>query len=389
MEVGIAALGAVVPAAATLAFATWYRFKSYRPLAFSADTPFHQRVIKNLPELNQRMWTTPWLPFAWMQMIYNYLPLNRHKSDIKVKYKREIVPVLALREGFEDGQIALDWVQSHSRLAPGSPIVLVLHGMLGSSESVYIRELVDTLMYSQTAFRIVVMNNRGCGGTPLIGRQTASPSYTDDLAQAVEHIIARYPCAPIYAVGYSLGAALATLYASQTADMCPLKGIVAVSNMFNLHIDEVNLSISGKCMSRLMAHFFMQEHRHMVPVEQGFQPKTFSEALNETMVPLFHHADLWDMCQQGSTYNRMHSIAVPYLALNAIDDPVARVECVPVAAVETNTNLMFVIAPAGGHSMNAHVNLWPHSWAPNLMRSYLECLDQSHQESGSNAIPGQ
>ncbi|CAN0331008.1 unnamed protein product, partial [Scytosiphon promiscuus] len=61
-------------------------------------------------------------------------------------------------------------------------------------------------------WRAVAMNHRGCGGTLLTSGWAYNGAFTGDVRLAVNHIRGRYPDAPLYAVGYSLGASLLVKY---------------------------------------------------------------------------------------------------------------------------------------------------------------------------------
>ena len=84
-------------------------------------------------------WQTLWPLFA------------RHR--LKVNYHRQ-------RLELTDGDfLDLDWSNPVNH---GKPIVLMLHGLEGSSQSHYVRGLCSAL--NQHEFRACVMNFRGCSG---------------------------------------------------------------------------------------------------------------------------------------------------------------------------------------------------------------------------------
>ncbi|CAN0170596.1 unnamed protein product, partial [Scytosiphon promiscuus] len=84
-------------------------------------------------------------------------------------------------------------------------------------------------------WRAVAMNHRGCGGTLLTSGWAYNGAFTGDVRLAVNHIHGRYPDAPLYAVGYSLGASLLVKYLGEEGrnGHRPLAGAVSVSNPWN------------------------------------------------------------------------------------------------------------------------------------------------------------
>ena len=55
----------------------------------------------------------------------------------------------------------LIYVHRTRRAEPGSPVVLLVHGLEGSSESVYMMEMCRKLL--EAGFHVVRMNMRSCG----------------------------------------------------------------------------------------------------------------------------------------------------------------------------------------------------------------------------------
>lgn len=67
---------------------------------------------------------------------------------------------MTLKDG---GEVALDWKDEHA--APDSPIVIILPGLTGCSQTEYVKGLIFTAC--KMGIRVVVFNNRGLGGMKL------------------------------------------------------------------------------------------------------------------------------------------------------------------------------------------------------------------------------
>lgn len=65
--------------------------------------------------------------------------------------------------------------------------------------------------------------------------------------------------------------------------------------------------------------------------------------------------------------NPILGVAVPYLALNALDDPVVPEECMPYDEVQQNENTILATTPFGGHV--AFLNGWN---LLNIQKSYMD-----------------
>lgn len=69
--------------------------------------------------------------------------------------------LLELKDG---GVLCLDWLEDPAHTAD-QPIVIILHGLTGSSQSEYVKSFV--LAVQEIGARCVVFNNRGLGGVQL------------------------------------------------------------------------------------------------------------------------------------------------------------------------------------------------------------------------------
>lgn len=102
----------------------------------------------------------------------------------------------------DDGDfLDLDWHGPHDAQAP---LVLVLHGLTGSSNSPYVAGLQKAL--ASQGWASAALNWRGCSGEPNLLARSYHSGASEDLAAAIAHLRTQRPLAPLYAVGYSLGA---------------------------------------------------------------------------------------------------------------------------------------------------------------------------------------
>lgn len=105
--------------------------------------------------LQMKFWPTFWCVESRAQTVF--ASLLRQQVLPKLDYRREI---LTLEDG---GEIALDWMENNCK--PESPVILILPGLTGASQSEYIKCLVTA--GNNIGARVVVFNNRGLGGVAL------------------------------------------------------------------------------------------------------------------------------------------------------------------------------------------------------------------------------
>ena len=130
----------------------------------------------------------------------------------------------------DDGDfLDLDWHGPHDVQAP---LVLVLHGLTGSSNSPYVAGLQKVL--AAQGWASAALNWRGCSGEPNLLARSYHSGASEDLAAAIAHLRAKRPLAPLYAVGYSLGGNVLLKHLGETGQASGLQGAAAVSVPFRL-----------------------------------------------------------------------------------------------------------------------------------------------------------
>ncbi|MGD8601154.1 MAG: alpha/beta hydrolase, partial [Gemmatimonadota bacterium] len=100
----------------------------------------------------------------------------------------------------DDDFLDLEWTAEPT---PGAPIVLVLHGLEGSAQRRYMRNVCRELV--QAGVWAVAMNFRGCSGEPNRKPHYYHSGKTDDPDFVLRTLRERYPERRFGALGFSLG----------------------------------------------------------------------------------------------------------------------------------------------------------------------------------------
>ena len=140
----------------------------------------------------------------------------------------------------DGGVIAIDWSHPSPTVQPGrspgsssdepdapAPVIVMMHGLCGSSESTYIRLMTEKA--TAQGFEVAVMNARGCGRVPLVTNVGMHAARTSDFRRAVKHVRAVRPNTQVFAVGFSLGAGVLAKYLGEHGDDALLDGAVCIS----------------------------------------------------------------------------------------------------------------------------------------------------------------
>jgi predicted alpha/beta-fold hydrolase len=157
-----------------------------------------------------------WLPHAHLQTLW---PRNLSRG-LGLQRRRERVKTA-------DGDfLDLDWYGPNN-----GPLVILLHGLSGSSASAYILGLQNAI--HKLGWRSVALNFRGCSGTPNKKARSYHSGETEDIHFLCQFLRKREPRTALMAVGFSLGGNVLLKWLGEGREI-DLVGAVAVSVPFRL-----------------------------------------------------------------------------------------------------------------------------------------------------------
>lgn len=257
----------------------------------------------------------PWLPGGHLQTIYPYL------------FRRLPMPAL-VRERWDtpDGDfVEADWLPG----PPGSPLVVLFHGLEGSARSHYARAMFG--MLRAHGWRGVVPHFRGCGGSP---NRTARAYHSGDFAEIewmLRTIAQREPRVRRFAVGVSLGgnALLKWLAWSGEAAGERIAAAAAVSAPMDLATAGHRL---GRGLNRLYGWNFLRtlKRKSLSKLERFpglYDARAVSRARtlhafdNLVTAPLHGFRDTEHYWRSASSKPDLHAVALPTLVVHARNDP--------------------------------------------------------------------
>ncbi|MBA1276459.1 MULTISPECIES: hydrolase [Pseudomonadaceae] len=291
-----------------------------------------------------------WLPGGHLQTLWN--PCCRRAT--KLSRQRE-------RLWLADGDfIDLDWHGPHD---PTAPLVLILHGLTGSSNSHYVLGLQRQL--AERNWASVAVNWRGCSGEPNLLPRAYHSGASDDLTEVVAHLQAIRPLAPLHAVGYSLGGNVLLKYLGETGSTTPLHKAVAVSVPFRLDqcADRIGIGFSRvyqahfmremvayvKDKQRLFTSLGNAEHLSTLQRLGSLRGmRTFWDFDGRFTAPLHGYSDASDYYRRASSRYFLPDISIPTLLIQAEDDPFVFRHSVPEPA-ELSATTTLELHRSGGH----------------------------------------
>lgn len=279
-------------------------------------------------------------------------------------------PSLSLRRErveLPDGDfIDIDWTERSS-----GPIVLLLHGLQGSSRSHYARSLARA--FHRAGWRTAIVHFRGCSGEPNRLARSYHSGETGDVAYVASMLRRRHPGVPLAAVGVSLGGNVLLKWLGETGAANPLAAAVAVSVPFLLNraADRLEAGFARLYQWELLYSLrkAIETKRRRVPlplaVEKVSRLKTMRDFDDQVTAPLHGFRDSAHYYAESSSRQFLRFIRVPTLLIQASDDPFMTPDVIPEPR-ELSACTRLEVFPHGGH-VGFVSGTWP--WRP---RYWLE-----------------
>ena len=284
-----------------------------------------------------------WLANRHAQTIYGAL----FAPSPRVAYRRE-------RWETPDGDfVDLDFVDGPA----GSPWIHLFHGLEGSSASPYARMLMTQAR--ALGWRGSVLNFRGCSGEPNRLPRAYHAGETGDLAFVVATLAQRFPGRPLGVVGFSLGGNVVLRWLGEQGRgaAATVRAAAAVSVPYDLARGaDHSMSGAGRPYAlRLIAELRAKARAKAtlvagrVDLERTLRARTFREFDEAFTAPLHGFRDADDYYTRGSSAPWLSAIAVPTLAIHALDDPFLPSAALPLAALRANPAITLALSDRGGH----------------------------------------
>jgi len=271
----------------------------------------------------------------------------------------------------------LDWVECP---AADAPLVLVLHGLEGSSRSHYVAGLCREA--TALHLRAVVMNFRSCSGEPNRLPRLYHSGETSDFDLVLRRLLDREADGPIGLVGVSLGGNVALKWLGEHGDAVPaaVRAAAAISTPFDLAECATLLDVG---LSRaLYTDNFLRTMKPKVLAKAALlngrldlgaaqRARTFAEYDRAVTAPIFGFADERDYWARSSSRPFLPKIRRPTLLINAVNDPFIPSSALPEPEVASSPWLEAAFVPEGGHAGFLE-GPWGHrSWAERRALAFL------------------
>jgi predicted alpha/beta-fold hydrolase len=306
-----------------------------------------------------------WVPGAHLQTAWARLARSRRL----VTFEREVLTTP------DDDDLVLD----HAAGPPGSPRVLLLHGLEGIAYSRHTQGLAR--LVARAGWRATVLNFRSCARDPeRIERRLRNrrprlyhSGETGDLDLVVRALVAREPATRLCAIGFSLGGSVLLKWLGEQGARSAVHAAATISAPYDLaaaarFLDRrVGRFYAARFMRRLkdktldlMARF-PRETAHLDGARIR-AARTFGELDRCVTAPLHGFASAVDYYARASALGYLGRIAVPTLCISSADDPFFPAEAAVRARQAASAHVAFDLTAWGGHAGFVS-GRWP--WRPS------------------------
>ncbi len=287
---------------------------------------------------------------------YPFYLFNGHLETIVPSLFRKVEGIDYTREKIntpDDDFLNLDW----SRVGSDS-LLLISHGLEGDSERHYVRGLVK--LFNSRGIDALVWNNRSCGGEmnlqPILYHHGASY----DLETTVDHVLMNYDYHDIYLTGISMGGAQTLNYMGEKGQDLPsqIKKAAVYSTPCNLPSsaltlkDPSNLFYKKRFLGKLKAKMRLkaEQYPELIDLDLLDRVDNFDDFDTYFTAKLHDFKDAKDFYETVSPDQRMPSITVETLVLNALNDPLLGPECYPEDLARKKSEIVLEMPKRGGHT---------------------------------------
>ena len=265
-----------------------------------------------------------------------------------------------------------DFIDLDFSFVGSKTLVLLIHGLEGSSKSKYIASTSNHL--NQKGVDTVCFNLRSCSGEDNLLLSTYHSGKTEDVAFVIKHLLENYNYDNIVLVGFSLGGNLTLKYLGEYQEKLSskIKGGVAISVPVDITSAEQEMD---KIKNKLYVEIFFKtlknkilEKAHKFPEyplnkDKLFKATKFKHLEKLYTVPVFGFESPEDYWKKASSKPYLLKIDRPTLLVNAKDDTFLSSACYPTKAALQSKNFYLEITDYGGHcgfiqSFKTQENTW-------------------------------
>jgi predicted alpha/beta-fold hydrolase len=290
-----------------------------------------------------------WLPGGHAQTIWSAKVAHSHWPQAAPLWQRE-------RWDTPDGDF-IDIDHSPHAVDSQAPLVVMFHGLEGNTDSHYVKAMATVAQQRGWAFSLV--HFRGCSGEINRAPRAYHSGDHEEIDGVLKRFAQQYPQRSRRAVGISLGGNALMRWAGEhgAAAAAVVDSVVSVCS-------PLDLTASGHAIGRGFNRWVYtprflktmkpkavqkwQQYPGLFDLEAALRANDLFEFDNVFTAPLHGFKDTDDYWTRAAAKPVMRHIAVPALAINALNDPFVPASSLPQAR-DVSPDVTLWQPPQGGH----------------------------------------
>lgn len=318
---------------------------------------------------------TPFKPPLWLTNPHVQTILPKFIQPESPLYRRKLAPDL---DGLSE--VAYDFIDANESLVDANsryktPLLVLFHGMEGSSNSHYARSLAH-YAHAQ-GWHFVVGHFRSCGGVPVRDDVVYHAGDSNETHHTLQLLANRYET--IHAVGISLGGNLLAKYMSDYAD----KAICESATVISAPLDLISATTAMETFigRRLYTPYLLNpmlkkvltQQLDLIELSKVEATRRITEFDEAFTVPRLGYRSPYDYYRQASALPHLHKICKPTLIITAKDDPFLGIK--PTLGDISNSTMLYE-PKHGGHIgfVRWQDNRLDTNWIPETVFQFIESL---------------
>lgn len=320
-------------------------------IRYSNNSRFGRFIVDQCNVAQETFSPTWWAGSSLLQTI---VPSMMRSQLDQMRFTRELINCQ------DGGIVSLDWFEASPSTElddKPSPIALMFPGLIGDSQSEYLRYIIPAV--HKLGYRVVAFNNRGRGGMELRTPRIYCAANFDDIELAIDHVREKNPKSRIIASGFSMGGMVLTRYLAERGEKAKVDAAMLVSANYDLVNGTKNMEngvihkFVAKIMTKALVDVLLSDKSVLSKTDKPVQWDKLKEATSFRELDKYFTCPMWgyndpeDYFADATNTDRMPKIKVPTLALNSADDIFSPYSTLPLDKL--NEALVFIVTQRGGH----------------------------------------
>jgi predicted alpha/beta-fold hydrolase len=237
-----------------------------------------------------------------------------------------------------------------------APVIVIVHGLEGSSDSNYARGIAEAAF--KRGYNAIRINQRNCGGSEALTPTLYNSGMSADYRAVCEELI-REGYKEIFFAGYSMGGNLVLKMGGEYGDQAPeeLRGICAVC-------PALDLAACADALER-WDNYFYQRHfvtglmeryrRKALSMPERYRHRNFGPVGSVRRfddlitAPNFGYRDAQEYYEAASASRVLKNLRISTMLITAKDDPFVPYGSILSAGADKNPAIHLLVTEHGGH----------------------------------------